>query len=239
MSRFWPALILALTLGSPMLAISQTDDGPSLGELARAVRKSKPAPAAPAVIDNDNLSAVMDQVETRRLNGSMSFTMSASSKNFDVKVPDATCSLSFNANSSALLTDPYMPVDLPQAEIPKLDGPAVLNNDVLQVSVHNGTGWDLSEITVSLTIVRLQEDNGSYLIGGAKMLPAVLVEPSAEKKPDATVLLHLKGRALPFQTTVFREKIETPPGLDQDWHWAIVQARGLPPTPPPSPAQGY
>jgi hypothetical protein len=239
MTRSHPALLLALlALLMPACAAAQSDDGPSLGDLARAVRKSKMPSAAPAIIDNDNFAQVMDQVETRRLNGSMSFTFNPAAKNFDIKVPDATCSLSFNANASALLTDPYVPVDLPRTELTKLDGPAVLDGDTLQVSVYNATQWDLNEITVSLTTVRLPEDNTAYLIGGAKLVPAAQAVPAEEKRSDTTVLLHLKGRATPFTTAIFREKLEAPPGLDQDWHWAIVQARGVPPT-PPAPAPGY
>ena len=61
--------------------------------------------------------------------------------------PDGTCSLSFNANATALLTSPYVAQDLPQGELAKLDGPAKIG-DTLEVSVYNASSWSLREITV-------------------------------------------------------------------------------------------
>jgi hypothetical protein len=50
----------------------------------------------------------------------------------------------------------------------------------------------------------------------------------SEKHPDSTVLYHLKGSAAPSSTTVFHENLGVAPGQDQEWHWAIVQAKGVP-----------
>jgi len=58
---------------------------------------------------------------------------------------------------------------------------------------------------------------------------------SAEKRPDITVLYHLKAAAAPLTTTVFQGTLDTPLSTEQEWHWAIVQARGIAPV---SPAQG-
>ncbi|PYX14229.1 MAG: hypothetical protein DMG84_16065 [Acidobacteria bacterium] len=73
-------------------------------------------------------------------------------------------------------------------------------------------------------------------IGPAKLVPAAgegIVSP--EKRPDVTVLYHLKAAAAPLTTTVFQGSLDTAPSADQEWHWAIVQARGIAPT---TPAQG-
>jgi hypothetical protein len=51
------------------------------------------------------------------------------------------------------------------------------------------------------------------------------------KTADRTALYHLKGSAGPSATSVFREMLGTGLTLDQDWHWAIVQAKGIPPKP--------
>ena len=53
----------------PLRAAAQSDDGISLGDLARSLRESKnpTEPAAPTVIDNDNLSKVIDDVQHLRL----------------------------------------------------------------------------------------------------------------------------------------------------------------------------
>jgi hypothetical protein len=54
-------------------------------------------------------------------------------------------------------------------------------------------------------------------------------EPS-EKRPDSTALYHLKGWATPLATAEFEENIDVPLDAGQEWHWAIVQARGTPPS---------
>ena len=218
---------LALLL--PFLAAAQSDtaDVP-LGDVARALRKKKAQPVH-AVIDNDNLPQVMDEVQKRKLGDVSSLLSIEPGKNFQVSSPDVTCSLSFNAQSTSLLSDPYVPQDLPDGELVKLDGPATINGDTLQVSVYNGTAWNLKEITVGLTILRRSETNTTYY-GSAKLLPAAAETATpAEKHSDLTVLYHLKGSAPPLATTDFHEKLGAALGADQEWHWAIVQAKGIPP----------
>jgi len=209
-------------------AAAQSDDNVSLGALARALRTSK-APAPPVVIDNDNLSRVMDDVENRRLAGAPLFSAEGSSNNFQMSSPDGTCSLSFNANATALLTVPYVAEELPQSELGKLEGPANISGDTLMISVYNGSGWSLKEITVGLTLVRRSVENAGY--GTAKLLPASESQASPGKPSDLTLLLHLKGAAAPLTTTVFTEKLGAAMAPDQEWHWAIVQAKGVPPSP--------
>ena len=226
------ALVL-LGLLFPVCAAAQAEGDPSLGDLARSLRKSKAAAAQP-VIDNDNLSNVMEDAEAQRLKGQPVFSIDRSGKNFEMKSPDGTCSLSFDANATALLTIPYVPQDLPQSELLKLDGPATIENGTLQVSVYNGTAWDLKEVTIGLTIVRHTDATAGYF-GPAKLLPAT--EATAvpdEKSSDVTLLYHLKGDAAPLATTIFQEALGADLAPDQEWHWAIVQAQGIPPKPVPS-----
>ena len=72
--------------------------------------------------------------------------------------------------------------------------------------------------------------------GPAKLVPAAGESiVSTEKRSDVTVLYHLKAAAAPLTTTVFQGSLDTAPSSDQEWHWAIVQARGIAPA---SPAQG-
>jgi len=219
-------------LVAPIHVIAQSDNPePSLGDLARALRKSKAAPAPPVVIDNDNLSQVMDEVQTRRLNGAVLFSVDEAGKNLKVSSPDVTCSLSFSAQATSLLSDPFVPQDLPASELVKLEGPASINGSNFEVSVHNGSQWQIKEITVGLTILRPAETaNGRY--GSGRLVPASqTTSVSSEKHADLTVLFRLKGNAAPSTTSVFRETLSTPLRLDQDWHWAIVQAKGVPPRP--------
>src|SRR5437870_4733780 len=230
-----PITLVLLGLLRPVNLAAQSDQtfvqsdqtGQSLGDLARSLRKSKAAPAH-TVIDNDNLSQVMDEVESRKLNGRLLFSFKGTGKSFQVSSPDVTCSLSFNAQATSLLSDPFVAQDVPDGELTKLDGPAIINGDTLQVSVYNGTAWNLREITVGLTILRRPETNTAYY-GSAKLLPATAgTAVPGEKHSDLTVLYHLKGSAPPLATTDFREKLGAVLG-DQDWHWAIVHAKGVPP----------
>ena len=93
--------ILLLCAAAPCRA---QDDEVSLGDLARSVRKVKPAEEQPAVIDNDNLSIMMDKAESERLNGKPVFSIDPSGKSFRMTSPDGTCSLSFDAKATALIS---------------------------------------------------------------------------------------------------------------------------------------
>jgi hypothetical protein len=229
-----PAIFLLGVL-LPVAGIAQSDGAePSLGDLARSLRKNKPAPEH-AVIDNDNLHQVMDEVQNRKLNGSLLFTFDGAAKKFQVSSPDVTCDLSFSGGATSLLSDAFVPRDLPESELAKLDGPATISGDTLQIAVHNGTSWNIKEITVGLTIVRDPDAStarhGSLgPIGSARLIPvAETMTLLSERHPDVTVLYHLKGSAAPSTTTVFHETLETAPGPDREWHWAIVQAKGIAP----------
>src|SRR5271167_4210117 len=100
--------LVVLGMFLPVGAAAQADDGVSLGDLARSLRQSKlpKEPAAPTIIDNDNLSQVIAQVESFRLSKTPVFSFDSVGKQFEVTSPDGTCSLSFNANSTALLATP-------------------------------------------------------------------------------------------------------------------------------------
>lgn len=239
--NFYLGLVLALlALSAPARLFAQSDDLVSLGDFARSLRKSK-EPAAPVVIDNDNLSRIMDEVESRRLDGKPLLTLDSAENSFRMSSPDGTCSLSFNANATSLLTVPYVAEELPQSELAKLDGPAKIDGDRLQVTIFNGTDWNLREITVGLTIVRRVEKADVY--GTARLLPALAQDAPppensmpAEKASDLTLLFHLKGTAAPLATTIFRETLGTTLAPDQEWHWAIMNAKGVPPSPLSLPA---
>jgi hypothetical protein len=234
-----PIALIALGVFLPVRGVAQSDGGePSLGDLARQYRKSKvdpeqnkPAPEH-TVIDNDNLHQIMDEVQTRKLDGKLLFSIDGAGKKFQVSSPDVTCDLSFSGSATALLSDPYAPQDLPEGELAKLDGPATISGDTLQVSVHNGTTWNIREITVGVTILRSSEANTARR-SSARLIPASETTTLlSEKHPDSTVLYHLKGSAAPSSTTVFHETLGAALSHDQEWHWAIVQAKGVPAQPP-------
>jgi hypothetical protein len=210
----------------------QSDDAPPpLGDVARSLRKKKDQPLpSHAVIDNDNLSQVMDEVESHRLAGSsLLYSFDSSGKTFQVSAPDATCTLSFNSNTASLLASPYVPIDLPDDELRKLDGPAIINEDGLQISVFNGTEWKLEEITVGLTIVRHSSPAAARYGSGLLVPAASETVMAAEKQPDVTTIHHLRATALPSTTAVFKTPLAVSLAPDEEWHWAIIQAKGIPP----------
>jgi hypothetical protein len=217
---------------------AQEDAPVPLGDVARSFRKKKdqpapqPQPAAPAktIIDNDNLTQVMDEVQSHRLAGSsLLYSFDSSGKTFQVSAPDVTCSLSFNSNTASLLSRPYVPIDLPDDELRKLDGPATLNEDGLQVSVFNGTQWRVEEITVGLTIVRHVNQAARPYATGRLVQAAEETVISAQKQPDTTTIHHLRATALPATTAMFKAHLDVHIGPEEEWHWAILQAKGVPP----------
>jgi hypothetical protein len=241
------ATVVLLCLAVPLLA---QDDDVSLGDLARSVRKTKSPEEQKVeekkVIDNDNFSIMMDKAESARLNGKPVFSIDPVAKIFTMTSTDGTCSLSFDAKATALSPAPYISSDLPQDELVKLEGPARISDDVLEVSVHNGTGWELKEIVVGLTVIQPSR--------GAEIRDAALTPTTDSGIPtkiaDSTVLYHLKGTGAPDSTATFRGNLggglvernsNASSGSDsnfnfKDWHWAIVAARGIPPAPPTVPA---
>src|SRR5713101_1919622 len=147
--------------------------------------------------------------------------------------PDGTCSLSFDAKASALISTPYVASELPQDELLKLEGPAAIHDDVLEISLHNGTGWELKEIVVGITELRNQP---SAELHPAKLIPAADLAP-AEKLADSTLLYHLKATGAPDSITVFRGNLLGDFSDVKDWHWSLVSARGIPPASPSANAQ--
>jgi hypothetical protein len=235
-NRLTPALLLLglLLLALPPAVYAQDDTGDTpLGDVARSLRK-KPA-SSETVVDNDNLSKVVEAAESRRAAGSsLVFSLAPTGKNFRVSSPDVSCSLSFSAKTSALLSDQAALDELPRSEVSKLDGPATIDGDSLQVSMHNGTSWELREVTIGLTIVKRPEADGTASnFGQARIVPAAATgsaqQDSPQKQPDVTLLLRVKGSAAPSATAIFRTSLNFALFPDQDWHWAIVKAKGIPP----------
>jgi hypothetical protein len=227
---------MILILSSPYVHAQEEDGDTPLGDVARSFRKK--SPPSDAVIDNDNLSKVVDDAASRRAAGSSPvFSLDPGTKSFRVSSPDVTCSLSFSAKNTSLLPDPLVD-DLPRSELAKLDGPATIDGDSLQVSVHNGTAWELREVVIGLTIVKRPEYETNSFYGQARIIPAAAGaqaqggqshQDSFQKQPDVTLLLRVKGSAAPAATAIFRTPLNFALFPDQDWHWAIVKAKGIPP----------
>ena len=225
-----------LGIGPAIAALAQSDQDAPLGDVARAYRREKqPAVVARPVIDNDNMTQVMDDVQQQRQSGAAVISFDNLGKTFQVATPDVTCSLAFNASSASLLSAPYVAQNLPESELVKLDGPATIDGDTLQLTVYNGSAWMVNEITVGFTIVRPDEPQAAAARG--RIVPAAAISSATiEKRSDITVLYHLKGSAAPLSTTVFREALGTALGPDREWHWAIVEAKGMPAQSPGSQA---
>jgi hypothetical protein len=228
-------LAVAFLLGSNAWAQLDPADPPQtpLGDIARSMRKTPEVPAPKTVIDNDNFDKMMEEAETHHGPGTtMMFSFDNDGKTFRVSPsPDVTCSLSFNAQATSLISDPYVSREMPPEEVAKLAGPAAIQGDRLQVSVFNGTTWRLDEITVGLTIVRRAATTAGYY-GSVKLIPASSETVDAsQKSPDSTTLYKMRAAAAPAVVTVFHTDLNTPLGPNEEWHWAIVQAKGIPPRP--------
>jgi hypothetical protein len=139
-SRLSAVLTLSLcALLWPVAAAAQDDDV-SLGDLARDVRKNKVQPQQERpIIDNENLEQAMEDVTKLKPNDRLVLSIDPGGKGFKVSSPDVTCSLSFNARVASLLIKPIIVEDLPVSDLIKLDGPASIQDDNLQLEVFNGT----------------------------------------------------------------------------------------------------
>src|SRR6202162_2595018 len=232
-----PLGVLLVALLCPLTASAQ-EDAPSLGDLARDVRKNKlqqpqqpPDPAHP-VIDNDNLVQVIENAKQARpvKPDKTVFSIDPSSNALKISSPDVTCSLSFNARASSLLIKPILIEDLPLTELLKLDGPGSIQDESLQLEVFNGTDWDIREITIGLTLERKPGENAE-VAARARVIPAAegLAPVTVERRSDVKLLYHLQAEAKPFSTTAFHENIGITPGADEDWRWSIVEAKGIRP----------
>lgn len=235
MSRSLVISLVAIGFFVPVLSHAQDDDVP-LGDVARAMRKARPADDQ-QVIDNDNLSVMMNQAESERLNGQPIFSIDPSGNAFRMTSPDGTCSLSFDAKATALISTPFVSSELPQDELLKLEGPATIHDGVLEVSLHNNTGWEVKEIVVGITVL---QDSGFSQLKPVKLIGPTNDGPS-EKLPDTTMLYHLKATSPPDANTVFRANLGDDVDPSKEWRWALIGARGVPPAAPgsieePSPA---
>jgi hypothetical protein len=227
MPRLLQAAIAAIVV-SASLAHAQDDSVP-LGDLARAVRKAKPT-GEPEVIDNDNFHLMMDKAESARLKGEPVFAVSNAGKTFTAISPDGICSLSFDARTIERMPFPYIATELPAQELWKLDGPASIANGVLEVSLHNGTRWQLKEITVGIAPLAPRNDSAANPAENASPQPEA-TPTAASRLPERSFIYHLKGSGAPDSTTVFQAVLDPASTQATDWQWTIVAARGIPPAP--------
>src|SRR3989442_2571363 len=135
----WLLTVARTLAGSlPAAAQSTADKDQSLGDLARQLRKQKRQ--AMPVITNENFSQLhllIKQSEQRALALGLALAPPPES---EAKPPDpeVTCSFSYSGKSKALQAGGNQTQqDLPDSELSKLDGPAVIADGNLQVSVYN------------------------------------------------------------------------------------------------------
>ncbi len=255
---------IVLLLASSVWA--QTEGETPLGDVARNIRKAKvTTKAADVRVDNDNFSKIMENSEARRMMSApptLSFGLGPVMAGTPSAAPDVSCSLSFSARgirltdtlgpapvptkpkedkADAAKSEPAKdqhPVDdkVPASEFVKLEGPATIIGDSLQLSLYNGTGWQIEEITVGLTILRHPSAVSSVLSTGARVVPASAVQIVA-KRSDTLVVYRFKGSAAPNSRATFTLPLGITLGPDQEWHWAIIEAKGtakaaIPASPP-------
>lgn len=236
-------LALACLLAAFLPARGAAQDDPNdvpLGDVARNLRKNSQPAKQVQVIDDDNLPQVMEQREIRQgSSSSLRYLMAGDTQGFQVSAPDVTCSLAFTPNVKSLLSSSqYSQMDLPVTDLAKLEGPATIEGDTLTVSVFNATDWHVSEVEVALTVVKRQGDplagdsqsGGTGIDGSTAGNSFQDVRP--ERKPDVILMYRMRAPASPWSRAVFSAPLNLDLAPGQEWHWAIVQAKGYPP-------QGY
>lgn len=216
--------LTALALVLPLSAIAQDDPNElPLGDVARSLRQKAPPPAAMPVINDDNLPQIMESTDHgRSFRSSWPFLLMADTKLHD---PDVTCSLSFTVNVKSLISRQYDQMELPPADLAKIDAKALIEGDTLTIPVFNGTEWHLSEISIAFTVVKKMRGGSGTMDAAGD--PFEQVRP--EKKPDRTVIYRVRAAGAPWDRTVFSTPLNLDLGPDDEWHWAIVQVKGYPP----------
>ncbi len=259
---------------------AQSGQDVPLGDVARNMRKAKVATKPAEVsVDNDNFSKLMEEAESRRMNSfgshlSLGFGLGDGlAPTASLPAADVNCRLSYTARGLKL-TDIFAggpsvtapldkakddkgktggATDVPAAELAKLEGPAAIVGDWLQLSVYNGTAWNIEEITVGLTIVRRRSTAKVYSgtgVGSASIVQANAVQanavqasavqantvqtnvvqggvvPIAVKRSDTTLLYRFKGAVAPNSKATFQLPLGVALGPDQEWHWGILEATG-------------
>lgn len=224
---FLRAVACCAVLTSVCVSAQEYDDPNDmpLGDVARQLRKQ--TPLTKPVIDDDNLTQVMEQAETQHGFGgsAMRYLMVGDAPGFHVAVPDATCSLSFTPNVKSLLSTQYTQMGLPASEVAKIQAQATIEGDALTVPLFNDTNWHLSELDVALTIVRKAAPQAE--LGTLDASPIDMLRP--EKKPDVTLIYRMRAPSAPWSRTVFSARLQVDLAPADEWHWAIVQVKGYPP----------
>ena len=232
MLRIWKIrnLLVALALGALLAvarAAAQEDaNETSLGDVARSLRKKT---SNRPVIDDDNLPEAMQQANSERGWGSsLRSLMPGEGSLYRVSAPDVTCNLSFSSDVKSLLSKQYSEMAMPESDLEKLEGHASIGDDALNVAVHNGTDWHVSEIAVAFTVLKKNASPLSPSKGPGDDAPPVS-GLEADKKPDTTVLYRMRAVGVPWAVTTFSSRLQSELEPASEWHWAIVEARGYPP----------
>lgn len=225
--NFFVLAALGVLLAAARVAAQEDASDTPLGDVARTLRKKPPNHA---VIDDDNLPEVMQQADGQRPWGSsIRSVVSGDASIFRLSAPDVTCSLSFSSNVKSLLSKQYAEMTLPASDLARLEGHASTDGDLLNVSVHNGTDWHVSEIAVAFTVLTKDGSPASASAIDPAGDPPSASTLQADKKPDRTVLYRMRAVGVPWAVTTFSSRLQS--GLDSgsEWHWAIVEAKGYPP----------
>ena len=126
--------------------------------------------------------------------------------------------------------DDGVDTSIPAAELAKLEGPATIVGDSLQLSVFNGTGWQIEEITVGLTVLRHPSKTTATVYDTGRIVPGQIILASSiqivSKRSDTTIVYHFKGAAAPNSRVTFTQPLGITLGADQEWHWGILEAKG-------------
>jgi len=114
---------------------------------------------------------------------------------------------------------------IPAGELAKLEGPATIVGDSLQLSVFNGTSWQIEEITVGLTVLRHPSKTVAAALDTGRVVPVSSIQ-IVSKRSDTTIVYHFKGSAAPNSRATFTQPLGITLGADQEWHWGILEAKG-------------
>jgi hypothetical protein len=125
--------------------------------------------------------------------------------------------------------------DFPEASFHDQPSRDQLGRD--QPSHHRPGNDGLAKVIPAAAIESLQEPGNRADLGADLRSNDLRNNDRSGKRPDTAVLYRMRAAAAPFGVTMFAAPLNVEIGPNQEWHWAIVQAKGYPP-PQNVPEQG-
>jgi hypothetical protein len=246
-----------LMLAFAVSASAQVADELPLGDLARELRRQRGGTILDGPRKIHNNESLKDDKHPGELDTHPPLVEAAATGvSLDLNPRTAianeiSCSCSYVARAFGDLTE--VVEKLPADELVKLQGPAAYTDEMLAISLYNGTEWELRELLVRFEVIRpldgivpeQPEQREQFRETAAPVIQQQQVAPEEQEAPavqhsasrplyivELTRIYRAKGAAESYTIGQFRQEIGVKLQLGQDWRWTILEAKGVSPKKP-------